>query len=214
LELRVNLFGRYDVYLSKKDLGLKAEASLIAEEIVAELKKSPNYEFVIYVCNQSHGKINHAIWEKAVLPELEKHFDHDANAIRALIQTKQNAYTSRDFQRRYPQITTRHLIDRLLSIDPNDEWAKNQKINELSNWLDFVIHEWPSGILYGMNGATYSECDEILSAVEELRSLANSENLMGFCNDVNGKVKQYQDRLTERDGKNNNSIPGINETPA
>jgi hypothetical protein len=46
--------------------------------------------------------------------------------------------------------------------------------------FEYSEHEWPAGILYGMNGANLEQCQEIASAVTEARAL-----------DFNGKYDFY-----------------------
>lgn len=194
----MNLYEKYDRYCDKKSQGLKSEARQLAEQLIAEYAQSPDYEFVLSVCDQPYGKINHLIWESIVLPELECRIESDPRAIRAFIKTSGNFSSSKESRGRLKHVTMRNLIDTLLRLDPADVWAKDKKIDGLTSWLNFVIHEWPSGLLYGMNGATLSECDEIIDAAEELRTLDNSAHIISFCDDVKSKAVEYKQRLSSQ----------------
>lgn len=62
-------------------------------------------------------------------------------------------------------------------------------------WLEYTIHEWPSGVLYGADGATPEECNEILEATQELRRLDNSASCSSFASNVEEKTLRYRERL-------------------
>jgi len=47
-----------------------------------------------------------------------------------------------------------------------------EEYNKLYHYLDYTLHELPAGVLYGANGATESECAELMKATYELEELA------------------------------------------
>lgn len=72
---------------------------------------------------------------------------------------------------------TTDLLREILAQDPADNASRRRLISELSRHFDYSIHEVPAGILYNANGATITECLELLEELEELRSLVEAEGL-------------------------------------
>jgi hypothetical protein len=81
---------------------------------------------------------------------------------------------------------------------PSDQWAPKRKKDILSQWLAYTIHEWPSGVLYGNDGATLEQCKEIFEAVRELRLLDSESEFASLCSDVEEKTNAYRERLASR----------------
>ena len=42
--------------------------------------------------------------------------------------------------------------------------SKLEEYDKLYHYLDYTLHELPAGVLYGANGATESECAELMKA--------------------------------------------------
>ena len=95
-------------------------------------------------------------------------------------------------------ISEEQLTIRLLEMCPDDVWAKARRMEQLQRWLAYTIHEWPSGVLYGSDGATHEQCEEILDAVGELRDLDEDGRFNALCDDVREKAMQYRSILAKK----------------
>jgi len=71
-------------------------------------------------------------------------------------------------------------------------------IEIISRFLEYTVHEWPSGILYGNDGASIGQCDEILESIKELIRLDNSETIIQLANNVKKKTIQYRIKLANQ----------------
>ncbi len=63
------------------------------------------------------------------------------------------------------------LLERAIHDDPSDTAAKKRLLSIMRSRFDYALHELPTGVLYGHNGATVEECAELLeelSAYERL----------------------------------------------
>ena len=89
----------YEKFIEKKQSGLKAEARRIADELIEEYRLSPDPEFVYAICEGCSHKIDFVIWKAVVLPELARGIADNPRAMRGMIQTIQNLYSSnRDWE--------------------------------------------------------------------------------------------------------------------
>lgn len=188
------MYAKYRQFVELKDAGRKQEANAAAEKLVAEFWEDPDDQFIADVCDDTDHKLNHHIWSGIVLPYYLSNRS-DPRAIKCLIQTIQNLYSDKPSHKRLDWISEEKLVDQLLEKRPDDEWAISKKKDVLSRWLAYTIHEWPSGVLYGVDGATLEQCDEILEAVAELRELDAEAKFASLCKDVAKKTMLYRERL-------------------
>jgi hypothetical protein len=63
------------------------------------------------------------------------------------------------------------LLQAALAHDPNDSRSRQQLIQLIASRLRYTLHELPTGVLFGVDGATADECDELLAELEEFRAL-------------------------------------------
>lgn len=166
-----------------------------ADDFVIEFCKNPNIDFIANLCRTIEHKIHHHIWRGIIFPFVKQELDNNPIAIKCLIQAIQNLYSDRTAHAELGWLTESQLIDKYLVFYPNDEWANTRKRDDLSRWLNYTIHEWPSGVLYGNNGATLEQCMDILDAVAELRAIDREKIYEELCSDVEKKTTLYRARL-------------------
>ncbi|MEO0543235.1 MAG: hypothetical protein AAFY99_05390 [Pseudomonadota bacterium] len=87
------------------------------------------------------------------------------------------------------------LLLRLYRLAPDDPTVRTVYLNHIIRFLDHCVHEWPAGILYGMNGATPEQCEELHGAVKTARNLDGDKEFEAFLADFETKLIAYQDRL-------------------
>ena len=192
------MYERYKQFLRLKESGLRREANELTTEIISDFWESPSKSFVLGICHISeHSKINHLLWRGIVFRWASTRLTTDADAIRCLIKTVQNLYNDKEAHGQVGHITEEGLIRGLLEIEPGDSWAKEKLQSFLSKWLAYTIHEWPQGVLYGSDGATIKQCDEILAAVQELKSLDTNNTHRQLAADVERKTLEYRTRITQ-----------------
>jgi hypothetical protein len=86
----------------------------------------------------------------------------------------------------------------LLNSFPDDEWVKTTYICKFIDLLQFCGHEYPAGILYGMNGANAQECDDILSTIDNIHKIDQKNIYFEFLEDLKYKTVEYKSRLKSR----------------
>lgn len=190
------LMEKYEKLLATKAQGLKKLTQEYAHEIVSDYWKSPCYDFVLKICSDSkYDRIHHILWRDIVFPELEPRIKDDTRAMKALVETIQNLSSSVAHDKKLGYITAGELTCKILELEPNNDWARKKRVIQLNNWLAYSFHEWPTGVLNGINGASVEDCDSILTHINELRQLDPSEDTSSFCQDLEAKLSQYKQYL-------------------
>jgi hypothetical protein len=72
------------------------------------------------------------------------------------------------------------LLLRAIKDDPNDRVARQRLLRILRSRFEYALHELPAGVLYGHDGATPEQCDEM---EDELRFF---ESLVRECSSLQG----------------------------
>lgn len=85
------------------------------------------------------------------------------------------------------QFGTMQLADMVLEKEAEEENALNYKYRHLLDFFEFSIHEMPTGILNGMNGASKSDIPEMLKDIDEFERISGIlnmplyEDLINYC---------------------------------
>jgi len=195
------MYDSYQTFLKLKSQGLRKQAQACIPSIIADYNAQPNDNFVFQLIEDSDGdKIHPDFFKAIVYPALKSRIKNDPEAIRALIKIFQNVYQDASIHKELEDVTKEQLLRRLIAICPNDQLAKKELIEYLVEWLRYTIHEWPSGILYGANGASMDECNEILLAIGELRTLDLDGTYSELTKSVEDKMIEYCARLICKPG--------------
>jgi PAS domain-containing protein len=64
------------------------------------------------------------------------------------------------------------LLQQAVQDDPKDSLAKKRLLSLMRSRFDYVLHELPAGVLYGDDGATIKECDQLLVELSDYERLA------------------------------------------
>jgi hypothetical protein len=64
------------------------------------------------------------------------------------------------------------LLLRATQDDSTDARAKKRLLTIMRSRFDYVLHELPSGVLYGYDGATIKQCDELMEQLSDYERLA------------------------------------------
>ncbi len=62
------------------------------------------------------------------------------------------------------------LLREAVRVDPSDDLARRRLVQRLAGYLEYTLHELPDGVLYGADGATEQECDELLALLLEFKA--------------------------------------------
>ena len=191
----------YEQFVSLKNLGKKAEAKVAVNLFIASFETWEEKRVWVYsfLSAEEYGhKIRHEIYETLVYPVLlNGYLEGDATSIVWLAKTATNLYALKSPHPSLKHKTDFALFKEAYKLEPN-EGVRAHLLNTLLNWFSFSQHEWPAGILYGMDGANIEQCEEILQEVEFARSLDIQRRHNSYFSDFEEKVHEYTNRLRER----------------
>lgn len=141
-------------------------------------------------------KVHIEFYEAVIFPALLHGYrQQELWGVKGLIQTAQNFYQAPQLWSQIDQKTDWTLLEEAQALAPDDESLRQQLISKNIRWFDFCQHEWPAGILYGQDGASIAECEEILKAVEKTKVLDCELIHQTFLDEFVDKVHMYQRQL-------------------
>ncbi|MHA3775704.1 hypothetical protein ACXR0O_29670 [Verrucomicrobiota bacterium sgz303538] len=99
------------------------------------------------------------------------------------------------------------LLERAIQDDPSDAASKLRLLKLMRSRFDYVLHELPAGVLYGHDGATLEECDELLNELYNYERLAAEvgaeEEDRELIADARFHIPAYQRYLQRNEGYRN-----------
>jgi hypothetical protein len=95
------------------------------------------------------------------------------------------------------------MLREAMTRNPANLAVQRRLLEVMAKLNDYSIHEVPSGVLYGPNGASIAECQEMLEDITEFRQLAQNT---GLLQDYEQRIdnwefyfKAYADYLTKHE---------------
>lgn len=141
-------------------------------------------------------RIRHELYENVVFPALLDGYRRgDTWSLWWLARTMQNLYASEILWRQVDFLTAEAFLRALLLQHPDHEDARRALLARLVDGLRYAVHEWPRGILYGRDGATLTECDDLGATLAEARRLDSEQVYSNFLDDFQRKLREYAARL-------------------
>lgn len=145
---------------------------------------------------QSDRTIRHELYEHVVFPVLLNGYAlRDIWSIRWLARTKQNFYRCKKLWYQVDLESVYQLLREHVSAYPDDE-SRQEILQYMISIFSYAIHEWPTGILCGTNGASLEDCQELLDEVKYVRNLDKRQMYSDFLLSVEGAVREYVGRLS------------------
>jgi hypothetical protein len=191
-----SLFVQYEV--AKEQGNKRLAASLIASFVETFATNEEREEWTRwYFSNRPlvHA-IRHELFEQVIFPVLLAGYQRsDPWCIEMLERCAQSLYRSEHLWVQIGHQTGMQLAERLLALKPDDRQTQARVLAHLIEWFRYSEHEWPAGILYGNDGATALQCDEVLLEVRRARALDEACVHTPFLNQFEAKVQQYIQRL-------------------
>ena len=108
-----------------------------------------------------------------------------------MARTSQNLYSAKQLWQKVDGKSDGAFLIELLSICPDDYQTRAEVLAWHLGRLRYYIHEWPAGILYGIDGASTAECAEILEELKSARELDSDKQHRELFDEVETKVHAY-----------------------
>ncbi len=153
--------------------------------------------------NEDRGhKIRHELYHEIIFPVLARGYEtSDAWATLQLARTMANLADDSDLHFQVNFANPMELLKESYETEPVESLRAEILQAEL-RFFSYSAHEWPSGILWGNDGATIEQCQELLDEVHWTRGLDTSDIYQAALDDYENKVREYQQILISRQNKN------------
>ena len=191
----------YQKFITLKETGKKSEAKAVLAEFIAsfkteEQKRKWTWEFL--ECGEYGHKIRHEIYAELIFPVLlEGYRRNDAHSLHWLAKTAQNLYANSALRSQVDNKGEYQFLQEAHKLAPSEE-NRNALLRWHLKWFGYCEHEYPAGILYGIDGATLAECEEILQGIEFVRTLDNGTHAQ-YLHEFEAKVCEYRQRLKHQE---------------
>jgi hypothetical protein len=143
--------------------------------------------------------IRHELF-KLLYPVLEEGYaQNNLTALKALIALGSDINHHRQFTKDTVYITDQ-LIEKALALEPADPWLLSLLEEDKRRYIEYTLHEWPDGVLYGWDGASINEMQRLLELTDEYEALCQKLGLdnSALIAHTRNSYTQYLDYLTHR----------------
>lgn len=189
----------YEEYKAQLARGMRSAASAALAQFIASfasLESKGEWVRWYFANERWEHRIRHEIYEQLIFPVLLDGYQRgDLWCLRWLIRTVSNIYTGKQLWEQIDRKTELALREELVARAPEDARARRELVDCFITMFRHNAHEWPWGILYGMDGASVSECAELLAAAERALELDVERRHHAFIEEFMAKVRLYQQRL-------------------
>ena len=176
----------WDEYRHAEVQGLRTAVTATLDRFIEALLHEPQGVWHPWACSLAAEivderfdlKLRQPLFDQVVFPALASGVDQRSpGCARWLGGLVQNLYKSQACRERLPPDlrSERGLLRLALDHDPDDHRARRRLINTIASGFWYSLHELPSGVLYGSDGATSEQCDEMLAELDELHRLVRVE---------------------------------------
>ena len=190
----------FDRFESLQNQGLKKDAKAALRDFIRSFKNkaekrawSKNY----LEQRTSNGPIRHELYAEIIYPVLAEGCGReDVWSMLWLARTSANldgGYSTfaKDLER-----PSNGFLRRCYELEPESDEIRQELLMQILNYFAHCAHEWPSGILYGMDGATLEQCAELTEDIDLARTLDTSNKHEAFLADFQAKLDKWITRLT------------------
>lgn len=126
--------------------------------------------------------------------------DGDATSLYWLARTAQNLYSAQALHRQVDFRTELQFLREAHTRDSGSDWIRAALLDATIQLFQHAEHEWPAGILDGMNGADTAGCDGYLEEIEFARTLDREGRQTAYLDSFERKVELYRNRIAATEG--------------
>ena len=191
----------YEEYLHYKNIGIKTKAKEYIDNFIHSFK---NYdekelwtiEYLPKIDFDSNGRVRNELFEEIIFPVLWNGYNNkNIELMIWLTKLEQNYCQNLRIWKKMDYKSSTQIINECYEIAPNNEDILDLYLELEIASISYSIHEWPSGILNGNDGATKDECKNLLDKIPFFHKLDRNKKYFEFINDFEDKLKEYMERL-------------------
>ena len=193
----------YEKFEQELEAGLKKQATASVKLFVESFQGEEEvrdwvWSYLPKLEKNRHSRIRHEIFMSLVYPTLKRGFElGDYNSTLWLGKLVQNIYQTKGVFEEFGSLVEMDFYRKCHEIDPANNEGNKLLLCSILNWFSYCEHEWPSGILYGNDGATIEQCEEIRNEAKFALSLTAESSDKDFIEQFLQKLAQYKTRLNK-----------------
>jgi hypothetical protein len=205
----------WNAYLEAENRGLRSERNDALDRFLdsfTDLPLEAQHSWSIslaskIVDNGEYTPVRMPLFRRAILPALENAIaTRTSGAARWLAGFAQHIYKCGDLRPRVVDgsLTEHGLLLTAIEHDPNDTGARRKLLDLLVRRLNYTLHELPTGVLYGHDGASIDQCSEMLGELDDFSHHAEilcvTENYSDLVAQCRFHYNTYAKYLADRRG--------------
>jgi hypothetical protein len=153
-----------------------------------------------FLATHAYGeRVRHEIYAEVIFPVLLAGSRRkDAWSLFWLAGTSENLSRMRRLHEQIDFKGELAFLKEAYAADRSFSEVRKRLLKHLLNYFVYAGHEWPAGILWGLDGATVDQCAELMSEVILARELDRECAHTASIDEFESMLKQYQERLVSR----------------
>jgi hypothetical protein len=176
-------------YRELEDRAERAAMLSALEAFVARVEAAPSSIRALWIdkCLRARADPNHGfqirapLFQRVLFPELQsRYIAGDAAAARTLAELSQELYRYREGWKALGWPGEVDLWKEAYRRDPSSDVARVKLVESTAHFIQYTLHELPAGVLYGTDGATAEQCNDLVAELEFFRKLLTSNETEQF----------------------------------
>ncbi|MDK1285721.1 hypothetical protein [Pseudoalteromonas umbrosa] len=191
----------YEKFEKELEAGLKKQAATSVKLFVESFKGEEEvrnwvWSYLPNLEKNRHSCIRYEIFINLVYPTLKRGFEiGDYDSTLWLGKLIQNIYQTKGLFEELGSLVDMDFYKRCHEIDPENNHGNSLLLDSILNWFSYCEHEWPAGILYGNDGASIEQCEDIRNEAKFALSLVTEQADKDFIEQFLEKLIQYETRI-------------------
>ena len=138
-------------------------------------------------------RIRNELFEEIIFPVLWNGYKNkDIKSMIWLAKLEQNYVQNKKLWKIMDFKSSMEIIKECYEIDSENIEVIDIYLEKKLDWVDYSIHEWPSGILIGNDGATKEDCKYLLvELIPLINKLDRNKKYTEYIKDYENKIKEY-----------------------
>ena len=176
----------FNEYLNYLNTGIKLKAKEYIKKFINSFvnykeKELWTVEYLPKLDMNNNRRIRNELFEEIIFPVLLNGYNNKNISLMVwLVKLSQNCYQNKKIWEKINYKTDLEIIKECYELDPNNTDVIDLYLELEVKWISYAIHEWPSGILIGNNGATKEECKELLREIPFLIKLDRNKKYIEY----------------------------------
>ncbi|GHU22712.1 hypothetical protein FACS1894172_05330 [Spirochaetia bacterium] len=187
----------FNEYIKNKNMGIKTKTKEYVHKFIQSFenyheKELWTMEYLPTLQHNHNKRIRNELFEALIFPVLLNGYNNKNISVMIwLVKLEQNLIQNQKLWKIINYKSSIQIIRECYDLDPNNTEVIDIYLELKIQWIAYSIHEWPSGILIGMNGATAEQCKELVKELPFLYKLDTKNKYKAYIMDYENKLHDY-----------------------